>query len=132
MAVTYHGGENLIAFPWGDTAHCPGFPGRCRGVVGGGGRLAAWISPDHSALAVCAPAPRSSLLSRAPLFLLFRAPALSEDGHSLVTTGGLPRCGLSGRLGGAAQALAMHAADFAGSLPSPPVLTGHVSSLAPY
>ena len=32
FAVTFHGGDNLLAFPWGDTAHCPGFPRACTGA----------------------------------------------------------------------------------------------------
>lgn len=30
-AVTFHGGANIIAYEWGDTKHCDGYPGRCRG-----------------------------------------------------------------------------------------------------
>jgi hypothetical protein len=30
FAVTFHGGDNLLAFPWGDTSHCPGFPAQCQ------------------------------------------------------------------------------------------------------
>ncbi len=55
FAVTFHGGDNLLAFPWGDTAHCPGFPGACKGPNGRdamlSGRQASWISPDHTAMA---------------------------------------------------------------------------------
>eukprot|EP00960_Hanusia_phi_P006565 187797-Hanusia_phi.AAC.1 len=50
LAVTFHGGDNLIAHPWGDTKHCPGYPGRCR--AGEEGKLSSWIAPDHTAMAV--------------------------------------------------------------------------------
>ena len=37
LTVTFHGGDNLIAFPWGDTAHCPGYPGECSAKPKAGG-----------------------------------------------------------------------------------------------
>jgi hypothetical protein len=57
FAVTFHGGDNLLAFPWGDTAHCPGFPGTCKAPAGSataapfGAARPRWISPDHTAMA---------------------------------------------------------------------------------
>ncbi|EKX38094.1 hypothetical protein GUITHDRAFT_165327, partial [Guillardia theta CCMP2712] len=49
LAVTFHGGDNLIAHPWGDTKHCPGYPGRCQAREG---MLSSWISPDHTAMLI--------------------------------------------------------------------------------
>jgi hypothetical protein len=55
FALTFHGGDNLLAFPWGDTAHCPGFPHKCEGASSSdapfGGPRPRWISPDHTAMA---------------------------------------------------------------------------------
>jgi hypothetical protein len=50
FAVTFHGGDNLLAFPWGDTAHCPGFPGKCKGAQETGTARPKWIAPDHTAM----------------------------------------------------------------------------------
>ena len=31
IAITFHGGANVIAYQWGDTKHCDGYPRNCRG-----------------------------------------------------------------------------------------------------
>lgn len=30
MSITFHGGANVIAYQWGDTKHCQGYPRNCR------------------------------------------------------------------------------------------------------
>jgi hypothetical protein len=53
FAITFHGGDNLLAFPWGDTLHCPGFPGPCthNHNHNNPAEKPRWISPDHTAMA---------------------------------------------------------------------------------
>lgn len=41
MAITFHGGANVIAYQWGDTKHCAGYPRNCRN---------GWTSSDHVAM----------------------------------------------------------------------------------
>lgn len=38
MSITFHGGANVIAYQWGDTRHCTGYPRNCHG---------GYISSDH-------------------------------------------------------------------------------------
>jgi hypothetical protein len=42
MAITFHGGANVIAYQWGDTKHCAGYPRNCRN---------GWTSSDHVSMA---------------------------------------------------------------------------------
>eukprot|EP00736_Rhodelphis_marinus_P004209 Rmarinus@m.7354 len=41
IAVTFHGGDNLIAYQWGNQAYCDNFPKKCR---------SGWIAPDNYAM----------------------------------------------------------------------------------
>lgn len=41
MAITFHGGANVIAYQWGDTKHCAGYPRNCRN---------GWTSSDHASM----------------------------------------------------------------------------------
>ena len=41
MAITFHGGANVIAYQWGDTKHCAGYPRNCR---------SGYTSSDHASM----------------------------------------------------------------------------------
>jgi len=53
LAITYHGGDNIVGYEWGDRSHCHESGGRCTSK----GR-ASWISADNAAQKAVASAMR--------------------------------------------------------------------------
>ena len=95
FAVTFHGGDNLLAFPWGDTRHCPGFPAKCQGgraagAAGDGAHaMPQWISPDHTAMAQLAKLAADYAGPEAPSQRLFRHGPLNDPAVIYPVGGGM-------------------------------------------